>query len=1132
MKARPSASAVRSRARSKLLPRIGLNESRLATRFALGALVLVGCGAADDTDIDFDEATQSVEAALTSADVLGFETTGSWTASTGSVAFTDHHTQGARALSVSPRGYVTYTSARLGSLNGVESQVGFDLWLPRAQANPNWMGAAQLYLSIPSAGVNNAYLGQVELTGLPLDHWAALSYSIPTDLQSKLRGRYTDATFGIALNVPANSTGTYLLDNLRFLGSQPETMSITLADSPVNLKATKYYDPVHREDGSLTPPSPVTFTIPRSIAVTLGSSGNGSATFSYRQSDGTTVRCTYRGQSTTEHDVTDLGRARAAFYRFSSCSNAAVAGSDATGTRFDLSVQDGDSRDPMKQTTIELALGKGGCGAKLEPALSAEESIAIRNGFSWGQTRALPERDPQGHPALYYALLYIEDREQYQELDELLIHRSLLPIFDSELQRFDGQCGEFQFSGDGRGQFVYAMLPAVTYNKLRELALTPDPVDGDQSLFSVIKLLDVPDSRARNSDGSVSWDALKQAGFYYMNQTTFPSDDDTEVHQNPFWSSFKRRVAKVVAKAARGAVREIVEGLGAVDRFFAGSVKATVKVTVQNRDPLFNPPDPAHPSGPRKPTPMMRAWGPQMGTPITPVGARLEILQYLQFGLSTTPIPTGFSGNLGADGTSTLKVAKNRALRNVCIATTNNAAEITSFLTENLVCGFGLDDGRSFTRDVTLDLSTNDKEIHALTQITDARAYLDDVAGYHSSHRAEVLDGRIANLVGKINGGAFFTPCFDFPGLGGDFQASTADFYWGLSFLGDGLLQTVTPFLAVDMMLPDANDLFDSRAAAVHEYGHFTLCSMLYDRGLTNVAVAYTEAAHQRSANGGHPDAFAEGAYINESFADLITSQVTGGTNEIAPPNSQREVQINYCTGSGICMDNNFATYEDFEHQLFRVASTLHDAFDGQRNHKGNVPNDGDLLTLRNGTLLTNQTPYGDARDENVKMPGTCLAKVINFWDNHGELLEEESFFAGLTDAMRDPSCGGANWCDICHLYALHRREVPLGVPSEWEGCTRLPVSDWIGAPPSGTLNLEAATCTPCPPNSVSQNGVCRQCAPNEIPSGATCVACTGATPFRMGDQCVATCDPDNRCGTGAGCMVPDANGVCQSFAG
>jgi hypothetical protein len=87
--------------------------------------------------------------------------------------------------------------------------------LPVEQPNPSWFGAAQLYVSAPSLGINNAYLGQHELTGLETGRFHELSYTLPAAIRSSLNGTtYSDLRFTIALNVPSGGTGVYYVDNL------------------------------------------------------------------------------------------------------------------------------------------------------------------------------------------------------------------------------------------------------------------------------------------------------------------------------------------------------------------------------------------------------------------------------------------------------------------------------------------------------------------------------------------------------------------------------------------------------------------------------------------------------------------------------------------------------------------------------------------------------------------------------------------------------------------------------------------------------------------------------------------------------------------------------------------------------
>lgn len=150
--------------------------------------------------------------------VTSFDAPGRWTIGAGGtvVGLNANHTQGSQSLEVTAHGYVTLTSVNMTTPGAVGPVVLLDILLPTQQANPSWFGAVQLYVSAPSAGIYNAFLGQDELTGLPRATWQTLGFQLTSDLLSRLAGGPSDVTFTIAVNVPADETGHYLLDNLRF----------------------------------------------------------------------------------------------------------------------------------------------------------------------------------------------------------------------------------------------------------------------------------------------------------------------------------------------------------------------------------------------------------------------------------------------------------------------------------------------------------------------------------------------------------------------------------------------------------------------------------------------------------------------------------------------------------------------------------------------------------------------------------------------------------------------------------------------------------------------------------------------------------------------------------------------------
>lgn len=165
---------------------------------------------------------QAAAAALTPADIVGFEQPSGWTTSSGSLARSTDCTQGTGALAVNaPINYTTLTSKPIGSQSSLGAElivggtVAIDLKLPVQQPNPSWYGAVQLFVTVPSRGVYNAYLGQDELTGNRVNQWQTYWFSVPSSVGSALQNQaYGDLTVTVVLNVPSSGTGTYLLDNL------------------------------------------------------------------------------------------------------------------------------------------------------------------------------------------------------------------------------------------------------------------------------------------------------------------------------------------------------------------------------------------------------------------------------------------------------------------------------------------------------------------------------------------------------------------------------------------------------------------------------------------------------------------------------------------------------------------------------------------------------------------------------------------------------------------------------------------------------------------------------------------------------------------------------------------------------
>jgi len=151
-------------------------------------------------------------------DVLGFERAGQWSSPQATLTqVSSPRTQGASAMAVNGQGFIEISSIPIDArtLPGVTSRLAYDLFIPTNPPNPFWIGATQLYVTCPSAGIYNQFISQIELTGKPLGAFSTMSHTLPPAVVAALRGPFSDVTFKITLNVNRHPQ-PFVLDNLRF----------------------------------------------------------------------------------------------------------------------------------------------------------------------------------------------------------------------------------------------------------------------------------------------------------------------------------------------------------------------------------------------------------------------------------------------------------------------------------------------------------------------------------------------------------------------------------------------------------------------------------------------------------------------------------------------------------------------------------------------------------------------------------------------------------------------------------------------------------------------------------------------------------------------------------------------------
>jgi hypothetical protein len=146
--------------------------------------------------------------------VLGFEDATKWSAAVAISNKLSPATGGTYSLYVGGTGWRALDSVKFASpLSGIQAKMAMDVYIPTAVSNRSWLGQVQLFVSIPSASINNLALGAVELTGKKLGEYSTIQFALPANVRTQLGKAHTDVSFRIALN--ANDPG-YMFDSMRF----------------------------------------------------------------------------------------------------------------------------------------------------------------------------------------------------------------------------------------------------------------------------------------------------------------------------------------------------------------------------------------------------------------------------------------------------------------------------------------------------------------------------------------------------------------------------------------------------------------------------------------------------------------------------------------------------------------------------------------------------------------------------------------------------------------------------------------------------------------------------------------------------------------------------------------------------
>ena len=700
-----------------------------------------------------------------------------------------------------------------------------------------------------------------------------------------------------------------------------------------------------------------------------------------------------------------------------------------------------DGEPTESETAVEIDFAStsvNGVVPELEAPISVEDSIALRDAFDWADTDALQERDPDGYPALYYALVYVQSYLELEQLEKLDIYHNTLPLFPEELERWAGQQGAFLNEGDGEGMFVFTFLTAGAYNYFRKVALEGEPA------FPAILFREVPNPDAVHPSGSLDYEWLVDHGFRYTSSTpAVGPDGDEEATAVPESEAAAKSKATGVASQAlflewavasifSREARDVSDDLaGDIDRNIRGKGTVKVELELRNTDPDFGDPE-QHGSD----TAMVRAWGSnnrsgvRAGQPV--YLSQVEVVAQADMGIVRKRTDLW--------GEATLRLG-GRTLYTLCVRADNHAGHVSAGFDSSQVCKFqftGKEQIRPTKKVVErVRVPISDYRFNILGQFTDSWDYMNRVVGF-APKRARVLVGELANTIGSFNGNRAATFC-------GSFVSAASIGTQGTIGLGFGLVATAlgpfAPFASVfgasaashDVIFPHAGRTKDgvisaglSRGVPTHEYGHFAMCSLYYyEKGPFAFGQMWSDVMATLFV-GKKQNKGVEVAFLTEAFADYFASQVIGGVNYFRLPGSfiASDGRLFLCPGqSDSCLDyNDDGSGPDFDDDMSGVVTLMHDVFDGTEKAREQA---GDTEATSPGAFWDS---FGtapevrpaaairtDAEDESVTISGRGIQNMFHFMP--GASLNVTNYYTGLAKAMSDE---GVSETDICQVFALH----------------------------------------------------------------------------------------------------------------
>ena len=466
---------------------------------------------------------------------------------------------------------------------------------------------------------------------------------------------------------------------------------------------------------------------------------------------------------------------------------------------------------------------------------------------------AAPRFFPARETSERVAVVQLTGMDESNLLHEANIPTSIQPYFESEQRALPDGATSLS-AGNTTGGFVFALMPATSYNIARRSALEGEP------LFEMIALRSPPSDAPVNADGSINIRAFMEQGFVWPERLENPfgqaavTDGELGVAQQALLSTILSDLARGFAESASAVETFFTDLFGEVRRALEPSTaEVTFVLTISSPDADWEPR-----------APLRRAWGPGRGEVIR--------MQGLKVYADEVGFPASTRRRLGSDHRVSMTLLRGHVYR-FCVVNRLGLGGTIDFWfpTETCTGGSIIPRGASTA---TLNITLAEQDLQAITVAADGLAFLNN---FQLPVRQPVIStGNQAGATTPGRNGYVI-------GLGGHdpgtLLASTAL---------DGLIGTLAPALFpvraalnVDIVWPDGNP---SRVVFAHEFGHHVFYQLL---NLFNPLTPERFALHLLTIMGGTLTNFVPGPNepafqpmaINEGFADVISSQLAGGTN-------------------------------------------------------------------------------------------------------------------------------------------------------------------------------------------------------------------------------------------------------------